>query len=90
MAIELKEIVYQSVGYVGMARAFDYLHVANDVLTEAGRAAAAGTVGVDAADTPRIRQGGAGPHYRRRRGGRAPHRQRSLNGLAALNDITGS
>lgn len=34
--IELKEIVYQSVAYVGMARAFDYLHVVNDVLTEAG------------------------------------------------------
>ena len=34
--IELKEIVYQSVVYVGMARAFDYLHAANDVLTEAG------------------------------------------------------
>jgi 4-carboxymuconolactone decarboxylase len=32
----LKEIVYQSVAYVGMARAFDYLHVVNDVLTEAG------------------------------------------------------
>ena len=24
--VELKEIVYQSVAYVGMARAFDYLH----------------------------------------------------------------
>ena len=34
--VELKEIVYQSVTYVGMARAFDYLHAVNDVLTEAG------------------------------------------------------
>jgi 4-carboxymuconolactone decarboxylase len=34
--VELKEIVYQSVAYVGMARAFDYLHAVNDVLTEAG------------------------------------------------------
>ena len=34
--MELKEIVYQSVAYVGMARAFDYLHAANEVLTEAG------------------------------------------------------
>lgn len=34
--VELKEIVYQSVAYVGMARAYDYLHAANDVLTEAG------------------------------------------------------
>lgn len=34
--VELKEIVYQSVVYVGMARVFDYLHAVNDVLTEAG------------------------------------------------------
>ena len=34
--VELKEIVYQSVAYVGMARAFDYLHAVNDVLAEAG------------------------------------------------------
>jgi 4-carboxymuconolactone decarboxylase len=34
--VELKEIIYQSVAYIGMARAFDYLHAANDVLTEAG------------------------------------------------------
>src|ERR1700761_3406582 len=34
--VELKEIVYQSVAYVGMARAYDYLHAVNDVLTEAG------------------------------------------------------
>ena len=34
--VELKEIVYQSVAYVGMARAFDYLRVTNDVLIEAG------------------------------------------------------
>ncbi len=35
-AVELKEIVYQSVAYVGMARGYDYLHAANDVLTAAG------------------------------------------------------
>jgi 4-carboxymuconolactone decarboxylase len=34
--VELKEIVYQSVAYVGMARAYDYLHAANEVLTDAG------------------------------------------------------
>jgi 4-carboxymuconolactone decarboxylase len=34
--VELKEIVYQAVAYVGMARAFDFVHAANDVLTEAG------------------------------------------------------
>src|SRR5580693_6527664 len=34
--VELKEVVYQSVAYVGMARASGYLHAVNDVLTEAG------------------------------------------------------
>ncbi len=72
--VELKEIVYQSVAYVGMARAFDYLHAVNDVLTEAGvELASARAVGVHAADTPGARPGGAGPHRRRRRSGRSPH-----------------
>jgi 4-carboxymuconolactone decarboxylase len=35
-AVELREIVYQSVAYVGMARAYDYLHAANEILTAAG------------------------------------------------------
>ena len=30
--IEVKEILYQSVPYVGMARAFDFVHATNDVL----------------------------------------------------------
>ena len=34
--MEVKEIVYQAVPYVGMARVFDVLHVTNDVLTEHG------------------------------------------------------
>ena len=34
--VEVKEIVYQAVPYVGMARVFDFLHVTNDVLTERG------------------------------------------------------
>lgn len=34
--VELKEIVYQAVPYVGMAKVFDFLHAANDVLTECG------------------------------------------------------
>jgi 4-carboxymuconolactone decarboxylase len=34
--VELKELVYQAVPYVGLARAFDYLHAANDILTAAG------------------------------------------------------
>jgi 4-carboxymuconolactone decarboxylase len=35
-AIEIKEIVYQAVPYVGMARVFDFLHATNDVLTSNG------------------------------------------------------
>ena len=34
--VEIKEIVYQAVPYVGMARAFDFIHATNDVLTERG------------------------------------------------------
>src|ERR1700712_5413103 len=34
--IELKELVYQAVPYVGMARAYDFLHAVNDILTAAG------------------------------------------------------
>jgi 4-carboxymuconolactone decarboxylase len=34
--VEAKEVVYQAVPYVGMARVFDFLHATNDVLTERG------------------------------------------------------
>jgi 4-carboxymuconolactone decarboxylase len=34
--VEIKEIVYQAVPYVGMAKAFDFIHATNDVLTERG------------------------------------------------------
>jgi len=34
--IEVKEILYQSVPYVGMARAFDFIHATNDVLASRG------------------------------------------------------
>jgi 4-carboxymuconolactone decarboxylase len=34
--VELKEVVYQAVPYVGMAKVFDFLHAANDILTERG------------------------------------------------------
>jgi 4-carboxymuconolactone decarboxylase len=34
--IEVKEIVYQAVPYVGMAKVFDFLHATNDVLTAHG------------------------------------------------------
>jgi 4-carboxymuconolactone decarboxylase len=34
--VQVKEIVYQAVPYVGMAKVFDFLHATNDVLTERG------------------------------------------------------
>jgi 4-carboxymuconolactone decarboxylase len=34
--IEIKEILYQSVPYVGIAKVFDFLHVTNDVLQTEG------------------------------------------------------
>ncbi|MET7394893.1 carboxymuconolactone decarboxylase family protein [Dactylosporangium sp. NPDC005572] len=34
--VEVKEIVYQAVPYVGMGKVFDFLHATNDVLTERG------------------------------------------------------
>ena len=34
--VEVKEIVYQAVPYVGMAKVFDFLHATNDVLRERG------------------------------------------------------
>lgn len=34
--IEAKEVLYQAVPYVGIAKVFDFLHVTNEVLTERG------------------------------------------------------
>ena len=34
--VEIKEILYQAVPYVGMAKAFDFLHATNEVLTTRG------------------------------------------------------
>jgi 4-carboxymuconolactone decarboxylase len=34
--IEIKEIVYQAIPYVGMAKVFDFLHATNDVFRERG------------------------------------------------------
>ena len=34
--VEIKEIMYQAVPYVGMAKVFDFLHATNEVLTERG------------------------------------------------------
>ncbi|MEH2162504.1 MAG: carboxymuconolactone decarboxylase family protein [Nostoc sp.] len=34
--VEIKEIVYQAVAYVGMAKAFDFIHATNEVLSSRG------------------------------------------------------
>src|SRR4051812_42397560 len=34
--VEVKEIVYQAVPYIGMAKVFDFLHLTNDVLNDRG------------------------------------------------------
>jgi 4-carboxymuconolactone decarboxylase len=34
--VEVKEIVYQAVPYVGMGKVLDFIHISNDVLTERG------------------------------------------------------
>jgi 4-carboxymuconolactone decarboxylase len=34
--VEAREVVYQAVPYVGMARVFDFLHATNEMLTERG------------------------------------------------------
>jgi 4-carboxymuconolactone decarboxylase len=34
--VEVKEVVYQAVPYVGLAKVFDFLHATNDVLTDRG------------------------------------------------------
>ena len=34
--VEVKEVLYQAVAYVGIARAFDFLHATNEVLAERG------------------------------------------------------
>jgi 4-carboxymuconolactone decarboxylase len=34
--VQVKEVVYQGVPYVGMAKVFDFVHITNDVLAERG------------------------------------------------------
>ena len=34
--VEAKEVLYQAVAYVGIAKVYDFLHATNDVLTERG------------------------------------------------------
>ncbi len=40
--VEVKEIVYQAVPYVGMAKVYDFIHATNEILESRGIKAAAG------------------------------------------------
>jgi 4-carboxymuconolactone decarboxylase len=40
--VEVKEIVYQAVPYVGMAKVFDFIHATNEILESRGVKAAVG------------------------------------------------
>ena len=66
--VEVKEIVYQAVPYVGMAKVFDFLHATNEVLTERGVALPLpGPVDHHARDPGGEGPGGAGAGRRGRR-----------------------
>ena len=64
--VEVKEIVYQAVPYVGMAKVFDFIHATNDMLTEQGVDVALGRSVHDHARQPR-RKGPCGSEADRRR-----------------------
>ena len=64
--VEIKEIVYQAVPYVGMAKVFDFIHATNEALTERGVSLpVAGPVDDHARDPGR--EGPRGPEADRRR-----------------------
>jgi 4-carboxymuconolactone decarboxylase len=82
--VEVKEIVYQAVPYVGMAKVFDFLHATNDVLTERG------------VELPLPAQATTTPEDRLAKG-RAVQEllpfigyPRTLNGLRAVDEVTGA
>ena len=78
--VEAKEIVYQAVPYVGMAKVFDFLHATNDVLTDRGvELPLPGQSTTTSADPRREGSGGAEADRRRRQGRRActPRRPRT-------------
>ena len=65
--VEVKEIVYQAVPYVGMAKVFDFLHATNDVLTDAASSCRSRAVDDDPGDARAERPGGPEADRRRRR-----------------------
>ena len=66
--VEVKEIVYQAVPYVGMAKVFDFLHATNEVLTARGVELPLRESGVHAPDPRGSRSGRAEPDRRRGEG----------------------
>ena len=76
--VEVKEIVYQAVPYVGMAKVFDFLHATNDVLTERGVELPLPGQSTTTPPRPALEQGPGGAEAdRRRRAGRRDVRRRA-------------
>ena len=64
--VEVKEIVYQAVPYVGMGKVFDFIHTTNEVLIERGIELPLEGQSTTTPDT-RAEQGAGGPEGDRRR-----------------------
>jgi alkylhydroperoxidase/carboxymuconolactone decarboxylase family protein YurZ len=74
--VEIKEIVYQAVPYVGMAKVFDFVHATSEALTERGVRLPLPGQSIHHAEDPhgcRARSAEAGDRRRARRG--APRRR---------------
>ena len=70
--VEVKEIVYQAVPYVGLAKVFDFLHATNEVLTERGVELPLPGQSTTTPRDPRGGRPGCAEADRRRRQGRRP------------------
>ena len=81
--VELKELVYHAVPYVGLARVFDYLHAVNDILTAAGVELPLTGQATSTPDT-RLERGQQVQEAHRRRRPRRPDARRRPAGLQAL------
>jgi 4-carboxymuconolactone decarboxylase len=68
--VEAKEIVYQAVPYVGLAKVYDFIHLTNEVLTERGVTLPLPPQSPNESGGP-PREGPRGPEADRRRRGRA-------------------
>ena len=88
--VEVKEIVYQAVPYVGMGKVFDFLHATNDVLTDRGIELPLEAIDDQARDPDRERagrpkgdrrRGAGGSDVRLRAGGRDAHPRAAVGQL---------